>query len=459
MSTTLLAIGFLSIFSVIFYFSKPFYRVLASFLVMSSCFELLPYEISGIKLWDVGAIIFFISGYSYFSTNKENRPRPPYFYGYLVFSGILFLSFFYSIIFYNYPIVETIKASRQMLVGYLTFFVFIRLFKNDPKAFNKFHNFFYWFLMILMIINFIQFLTGQIIFQGYVSRKAEGALRSVPEFLPFASIYLWHGLSSYFTKQKYTFHNFLYIVLYLITLSISFTRGMYITNLFVLLFMIFILIKDKRFYFTKSVYFFIAILMVVFATLMTPKMDAFIERAATTLTTVFQLREETRKINVQENTFSLRIFILKERLALVAHHNPFLGYGFIHEDRAHNEVNFHYGTFDRKVGRLGFWSADIGWSNIVIYTGFLGLFLFSAFIFLYLSHHYRLQISNPRLYILNLSYFLAFLLMFIIMIDGPTFTRYVQIQMYILAASLHFLHINTNNISSEPDHTVRSIVK
>jgi hypothetical protein len=437
MNSGFLLLNFLAFFAVVFYFLKPYQRVLLAFLLMSSFFELLPYEVAGIKLWDVGVLLLFVSGYSYFRINKEPCKRPLYYYFLVAFIALLGFVFFYSVTMYNYPLMETLKTSRQMILGYLSFFVFIRLFKNDPAALNKFHSFFFWFFLLLLSVNLLQYISGYQLLQGYVSKQKAGSIRSVPLFLPLASVYLWHTLSSFLSRSKISFFNILYVILYLISLVISFTRGYYVAITLMLLGMIFILLKDRRAFLTKSLVFLIIGLSLLSFMLITPKMARFVDRAQTTLNSVFQLGQSTRKININNNTFGLRLFILKERARLVVRHNPLLGYGFIHENRAHKDISFHFGTWDRKTKSIGFISADIAWANLVVYVGFLGIIIFLLFLFSFAVHHFRLRCQDSKLYLLNLSYLLSFMTMVILMWNGDSFTRYVQLQMYNLAASLY----------------------
>jgi hypothetical protein len=137
-----------------------------------------------------------------------------------------------------------------------------------------------------------------------------------------------------------------------------------------------------------------------------------------------------------ENTFVFRILLLGERALLVLDHNPFIGYGFIHEDNATKHVRYIIGTETEDKKGIAFKTPDIAWANLVIYTGFTGVAVFIIFIISIIINYFKgiNQVNLDKFYLPRLSFFLQIICCFMLMANSYMFTDGVQIPALILAS-------------------------
>ena len=108
---------------------SPRIKVLIAFFVMTSCFDLVPRILFKIDVWDVGAILLLIAWFqlALFKT-KVSTSTVGYVVILRVILGWMVLCLLWSVLIYEYSVLNSLKASRQMIIGVFSFFVFKELF-------------------------------------------------------------------------------------------------------------------------------------------------------------------------------------------------------------------------------------------------------------------------------------------------------------------------------------------
>jgi hypothetical protein len=176
--------------------------------------------------------------------------------------------------------------------------------------------------------------------------------------------------------------------------------------------------------------------------------DRVINRAASGIEILFSGKAVSSKID--EDTYSGRWMLLKERFELVAEYNPIIGYGFIHEDNLPKKIrnSLKYGSViatpemvqEYKYGQpyvLALFSADIGWANIVLATGYMGFLIFLIFIGSFLLSYRGKQFVDSHRYHIHLAFYLQTITLLLLMFNGNTFTNQVQIPGFMIAGYLY----------------------
>ena len=162
----------------------PRVKVLIAFFVMTSCFDLVPRILFRIDVWDVGAILLLIA-WLQLSLRKTLVPASTigYVVGLRIILGWMTLCLLWSILIYEYPGLNSVKASRQMIIGVLSFFVFKELFTVDKGAYEFFNRELYVATFVLLPVCQVQFVLHKPILFG-LSCEYGDVTRSLQAFLP-----------------------------------------------------------------------------------------------------------------------------------------------------------------------------------------------------------------------------------------------------------------------------------
>src|SRR6185437_3977676 len=126
---------------------------------------------------------------------------------------------------------------------------------------------------------------------------------------------------------------------------------------------------------------------------------------------------------------------------------PVVGYGFIHEDNVPSalKAKLRYGSViytpeyvERyKAGYpyvLAFHSADIGWADIIINTGIIGLALWLCLFAAFVGNFYMTaRVAQAQYYNARLGHFLQISVGILLMFESNTFVSLVQIPAFMLA--------------------------
>ena len=425
------------------------WKVLIAFFVMSQCFDLVPQIVYGYFVWDAGAIMLLIAAAQLMFT----RPQAPQTRAlsvrvlWVFFIWLLFC-LLYSLLVYGYPVLNTLKVSRQMIIGYLSIFVFLRLFRVDDKALPTFIKWLYVVTYILLFVAIVQYVIGTPIMPGLAETLAatlyRGALRYIPVFLSVSLFYLWVIFSKYFQGESVKLHELVYAGMVLAVVALTYTRGIYIAVLASFLVMLFLLQLRRRLKVTSVVIFLVTVLLGVTVLIAGGLADRVLDRAASGLALVLDKHETRSKEDI--DTFTGRLLLVQERFSLVAEHNPIVGYGFLHENdlSASLRSNLKYGSIastpemmeQYRNGHpyvLALYSVDIGWGDIALNTGFVGFFLFLLFVAAFLLSYKKLKNDYPPLSHYRLAFFVQTITLLLLMFNGDTFTKSVQIPALMIA--------------------------
>lgn len=433
----------------VFFLLPVAWKALIAFIVMSQGFDLLPQIVYGYLVWDVGAIMFLAAAIQLaFLRVKEPQVRTFSVTILQIFILWLVFSLVYSLWVYGYPPMNTMKTSRHMIVGYLSVFIFLRLFQTDKKALPVFIKWAYVFTYILMILAVIQFTLGIRIFYGLVT-EYKGAVRYLPAFLPICLFYLWAILSKWFRGAGIKRHEFVYGVLVFLLVATTYTRGIYVAVLISLVAMLFILQLRGRLK-PSSVIIFGAIALLSLAVVIGSGVaDRVIGRATSAIDVLVSKRGPGSDVD----TFTGRLRLVKERMALVSEHNPFVGFGFLHEGDVSPSLRsrFKYGSViytpqmkeKYAVGHpyvAALYSADIGWANIVVSSGFVGLGLFLLFMLAFIFSYKNENRIDPACLDYRVAFFIQTITLLLLMFNGNTFTNNVHIPAFMIGG---YLYCNT----------------
>lgn len=367
---------------------KPRFKALVSLFFLTDCFNVAPTDWGGVYVWDFGIVALFIMWAELYLKDKNYWPdSPKYILAVKVFVVWMLICFLYSILVYRYNVLDTIKSSRQMILGYLSILAFRRLFISDPGSMEFLFNWIYRLTLFLMFVVILQYFRNEPIMYGLIA-EYEGKIRAVPIFLTlcmygFLLIYI-----KFICGDKLKVTELLYAMLAIIVISISYTRGIYLATVFSLLGS-FLIILRRNAVRGSSVVKMVA-LAVVFLPLLGyfGALDGLVKRfgGAITLITQGSKLDSSQRKDLEDN-YTGRMLLTSERFRLVAAHNPVVGYGFMHEERVPEELKsrLRYGSLlvvpsdDKKLhfaDGLAWYSADIAWPDIVLATGFVGLVIF-----------------------------------------------------------------------------------
>jgi len=432
-------------FTFLFLLLNPRSKMLLAFFAMTLCFDLIPRKIYGRDLWDIGIVLLFIAWFQLILM-KPNRLDVRYRYIkavklFVVWMGFCFL---WSVFVNGYPVVETIQASRQMILGYLSLFAMLKLFADDERALGYFLKSFYVLTYALLFVCTAQYALGRPLLSGLIT-EYEGAVRALPVFLPICLLNFWIVAAKMFSGKPVAYHEIGYAALVVFLVLVTYTRGIYFAVAVTALVMLATLFLERRLKIERAAS--VAALSVIFGALLFSAglLDRVVQRAASGVGLLMAANAPQKKIH--DDTFSGRLALADERFGLVAERNPVVGFGFIHENNVLErlKMKFRHGSVvgtekyrrqyaytDRYTVALH--SADIGWPNIAIDTGFVGLALFMAFLLGFIGHYYKnTKMVRDDIYPLRLGFFLEAVTLTMLMFNGSSFVSLVQIPLFMVA--------------------------
>ena len=424
---------------------QPKVKALVSYFLMMQSFNLAPAQLFGMYVWDYGAILMLVTAGEVFLFRQA--AQEPGNRGYLtalkVFVAWLFICFSWSLLIYQYPILHTIKSARYMVLGYSMTLIFIRLFSVQPDTFEFLMKWFYRLTFALMPLCVLQYILHKPLLFAPVG-DYEGALRAIPTFLPLCLLNFWIILAKVFSSERLAVHEWVYAALVLMTVALTYTRGIYIGVIFTIGVLVWTLSRDRMLNVGSAVIAALAaalMLIVLVASGAADKVGGRVLSGLQLLSTSAPTSGRTR----YDDTFTGRLGLAAERFSLVWAQNPIVGFGFLHEEDVPAELrsNLKYGTpVGGTAGRfdsdghyvLGLYTSDIAWADIVISTGWIGVALLITFMLtLIFGHYLDREIAHPMGYAVRNGLFLQLLMLFLLMFDGDAFYNGVQIPAFLLA--------------------------
>jgi len=418
------------------------YKILIALFVMSSCFGLVEHIVHGIDLWDVGIVMLLIVyGQLWLSNNRKPVEKPLYEGILIVFIGWMLIEFAWSL--FHYPIVPTIKAARQLLLGYMTYFVFVSFFKSRDYDLDPFFRVFFRVTFFFVIL-FLAATALHIQDLHSLSRDYEGVTRTLPVFINYAFLFTWLLLVRYFSGEKLSIAERVYLVLMVIVIMLTYTRSLYFAVAIIFCMTLSVLARDGKLQLTRLMIFSIISCLAFALMFSTGKLDKMISRTMTGLELISgevgQNAVERKKL---DNTYTGRIDIIKERFAMVLRYNPLMGYGFVHDDIAHNQLKlrprsgsirpekYDYKYTDRF--QLTIYSADVTWGNILINTGITGFVILMVFIISISVTQLKRYYNGGEMYYYQCAFFLQIIYIIISTLSSDAMNGNVQIFCLFLA--------------------------
>lgn len=430
---------------IVFLLLRPRVKVLIAFFVMTSCFDVAPRLIFNTDVWDLGAVLLFIA-WLQLAFLKAKNPSPTFSHVVLirVFIGWMFVCLLWSIVIYRYPALDTLKASRQMIIGFSSFFVFLRLFSIDQGAFSFILRSLYIATFLLLPVCIVQYLTNTPLLFGLM-RDYGGVIRALPVFLPICLLNFWLIVSKVLTADRVAKHEIAYAGMVIVVTALTFTRGIYLSVLCMLLVMLITLKAERKLNIRTAMIVFSASALCAVLFLFGGWGGKVLNRVTSGIEVLFSNASTGKHDDV--DTFGGRLALAQERFGLVAEHNPIIGYGFMHEDNVPSAMRakFKYGSpiytpeyvEMYRHGQpyvLALHSADIGWADMVVNTGILGLFVFILILASIAFNYYsKSKIIESSAYHFRLAFFLQTITLALLMFNGNTFIVLVQIPALMLA--------------------------
>jgi hypothetical protein len=438
------AVGFM-----VFLLLQPKVKALIAFFLMMNFFNIAPNKVLDVYAWDYGAILMLVTAAEVFFRQPALEPRDhPYLTVLKVFLAWLLICFSWSLLIYQYPIMHTIKSARYMVVGYSMTLIFIRLFAVQTDAFEFLMKWFYRLTFLLMPVFLLQYVSKTPLLFVQIG-DYEGALRAIPGFLPLCLLNFWIILAKFLSSERLAVHQWIYAALVVVTVALTYTRGIYLAFIFTGGVLVFTMSKDRTLK-ASSVFGAVLAAIVVVAVLAASGVAGrVVGRAANGL----QMLDSSSSTSGhrKDDTFAGRLGLAAERFSLVWTQNPIVGYGFLHEEDVSADLRngLRYGTplngtaadptaFSRNDAdghyTLAFYSADIAWANIVIMTGYVGVALLIALMLTFVLEHYgNVDGMHPLGYAVRIGLFLQVVMIFLLMFDGDSFYGNLQIPAFLLA--------------------------
>ena len=424
-------------------------KVLASYLLMMQCFNLIPSQVFGQYIWDGGAILMLVTGgLVVFRQPKLPTSNHPYLIVLKIFLGWLFICFVWSLLVYQYPLLHTIKAARYMVVGYSITLILIRVFSVQPGTIEFMMKWFYWLSFLIMPIFVIQYLMHQpLLFVKAI--EYEGALRSIPIFFPFCLLNFWIILVKILSSEKLRPHEWVYAALTFAVIALTYTRGIYFGVFITMGVLMCTMLRDGSLKSGSAFKVFGAgvILITILAAFgggarVVGRFESGVEAIGS---------GDSAHAAKNDDTFTGRLGLAAERFSLSWVKNPLLGYGFIHEDDVPPDLrsSLRYGTplagtaadptlFSRTDSdghyTLGFYSADISWADVVIATGSIGELLLVTLLMTVIIGHYRRRHEHPMGYAVKTGLFLQVVMMSLLTFNGDSLFGNAYILAFLMAA-------------------------
>jgi O-Antigen ligase len=431
---------------------QPKVKALVAFVLMMNFFNLAPDMLFGMYVWDYGAMLMLVTAVEvYAKTPILEQPKNAYLMVLKIFMAWMVICFVWSLLVYQYPLMHTIKSARQVMVGFSMTLIFIRLFRVQPGAFEYLMKWLYRLTFVAMPVMILQsILHKQLLFATAI--EYEGVLRTVPVYLALCTLNLWILGAKLLAQEKLAVHEWIYGVLALATIALTFTRGIYAAVLITAAALLWIMMRDGRLkasslMLTAS----LGALLIVVA-VAAGLADKILDRAASGLSVLGSADSTSAPGKKSDDTFSGRLGLMQERFSLASAKNPIVGYGFIHEEDIPSEVRsrLKFGTplggtaadptlYARaaaysSVQMLGFYTPDIAWPNFVIATGWVGTLLFMGLLVIFVTSHYRNRLINyPSEYAVRTGLFLQIVWMAVLTLDGPLFWSGIHIPALVLA--------------------------
>jgi len=435
----------------LFLFLQPKYKALIAFFLMMQCFDVLPTIMFGMYVWDYGTILMLITAVELFARRPVLKAADHAYLNVLkVFLAWLLICFVWSLLVYQYPVVHTIKNARYMVLGYFMTFVFIRLFAVQPESFEFMMKWCYRLSFALMPIVLLQSILKRALLFGLVT-DYEGSVRALPVFLPFCLLNLWIIAAKFLSGEKVVVHEYLYASLALITVALTYTRGIYAAFVVSCGMLLWTLSGARKLRFSAIVTS-IAAATLLLAILLASGLAQKVGGRAASGIDLLASRESATASKDDYDTFSGRLGLAAERFTMAWSRNPLVGFGFVHEDDVPKEVR-HSLRFGTVLGgtaadptayarfaafsdynMLGLYSSDIAWADIVISTGCVGVLLLIAVMLTFFVGHFRDRDSvHPMGFAVKTGLFLETMMIFILTIDGNSFYGAVHIPAFLLA--------------------------
>jgi hypothetical protein len=424
----------------IFLMLSPRLKVCVSIFVMTQCFDLVPRHIFNKDIWDFGTALLVLTWWHLLLLEKKVTIRFDRNVKLLIgFIAWMSCSFLWSVFIYEYPLIDTVKASRHLIFGYLSFFVFLRLRMVDPAGFEFVQKALYVVTYLLLPVCILQYVINKPLFSGLVVNYEE-VLRGLPVFLPFCLLYFWLILSGLLAGREVRWHELIYAGMTMIVTALTFTRGIYLAVTGVFLLMLWLLAKDGEIRLGS----FVLQTTIAAACLVGLFLLGALDRVATRFSSGIDilLAGQPTKDGTDVDTFSGRLALVEERFALVARHNPLVGYGFIHENNVSPEFRSrlkHASIIQtpeyKERYRYGhpyvpaLLSVDIGWADIVVKTGLIGFMVFVMFLLSMCLSYAKNRPWDPAHYHVRLACYLQMVFSVLTMFNGNPLVDHVQIPM------------------------------
>lgn len=427
---------------ILFLCVSPKYKLVLALFVMSSCFDLVEHIIAGIDLWDVGFLMLFIAYVQLLITSgSKPHEKPVYEKILIVFIVWTLIEFAWSLS--QYPLIPTIKIARQLVLGYMTYFVYLSFFKAQNYDLEPFFKLLYWVIFLFVILFVAQSALHVPILKS-LEREYEGITRSIPGFLAYAFLFTWYHLVRYFSGEKLSFSEYIYLALMIVVIMGTYTRSVYFGVMFIVGVMLCLLVKDGKLQLTKVT----SSAIIVFITFMllfsTGKLDKMIDRTLSGLQLISgDVGGNSQERQKKDDSYSGRIAIVKERFFMGLMANPVMGYGFVHDDIAFNMLKLRPRSGSIRADKYNYkytnrfnltiYSADATWGNIIINTGITGLVILIVFIVSVIVAGLRRSFTDGRVYYYQCAFLLQFIYTVISSISSNALSNNIQIPCLFLA--------------------------
>jgi hypothetical protein len=427
-------------------------KMLLSFIVMTKGFDLVPSIVGGVDVWDCGAALFLISALPLlFSKTPRLEDSPFYLVAFKIFYAWLLVCLAWSLVGYHYPWLHTFKVARQMVLGYATLFALIAFFLADQKALPFFLRWLYRTTFLLLPVSIAQTLFKLHLLSS-LTQQYGSVSRAIPVFLPVTLFFLFGIVSRFYSGQRVRLHEAIYAALALVATALTYTRGIYLAFAAVSLLALGNLAYHNRLKAQRLLA--VALLLTCCLPFLAwgGYLDRVIDRFSSGVGLVAFSPTPSGKHDV--DSFKGRLDLTRERFDLVWERNPLVGLGFLHEDDVPASLrnSFKSGSVIttpeylkryRYIPRytLALYSADIGWANLVLMTGFGGLAVFLLFLACFFASFYRRAALDETYFHLRHAFFLQTVLMAILMFNGDTFVAKLQVACLMLAGYAVTTHL------------------
>ena len=426
---------------------QPKVKALVAFILMMNFFNLGPDMLFGMYVWDYGAMLMLVTAVEvYAKTPILGPPKNAYLMVLRIFLAWMVICFIWSLMVNQYPLMHTIKSARQVMVGYSMALIFIRLFRVQPGAFEYLMKWLYWLTFAAMPVMILQsILHKQLLFATAI--EYEGVLRTVPVYLALSMLNLWILGAKMLSHEKLAVHEWIYGVLALATIALTFTRGVYAAVFLTAATLLWVMMRDGTLKASSLMLTMGLGGLLIIVAVAAGFADKIVDRAASGLS-VLSSAPGTKS----DDTFSGRLGLMQERFVLASANNPIMGFGFIHEDDVPSEVRsrLKFGTplggtaadptlYARAAAysstqMLGFYTPDIAWPNIIISTGWVGVLLFVALLVtFFIGSRRRIGVEHPMGYAVRTGLIMQMVTMSLLTVDGAVFWSAVHIPAFILA--------------------------